>query len=138
MIDFAHNPDGFRGIRDFLATVRSPHKIGIITGTGDRRDSDLLELGSLSAQMFDHIIISQRKFLRGRSADEIVDFLVRGIQSWNPDASYEYISDETEPFEYALSIRQKDSFICALSDVLNKPIELITSYIEMERSGKQI
>jgi|GEM_PF-898877 len=136
MIDFAHNPDGFRGIRDFVYTLSSPFKIGIITGTGDRRDSDLLELGSLSAQMFDHIIISQRKFLRGRTDDEIVGFLVEGIKSHNPNASYEYISDDVEPMAYALSIRKPDSFICALSDVLDKPLEIIPNYIRLIKEGK--
>ena len=34
LIDFAHNADGFRGIKEFLSGVDSPYKIGIITGTG--------------------------------------------------------------------------------------------------------
>jgi len=33
--------------------VDSPLKIGIIAGTGDRRDEDIRELGKLSAEMFD-------------------------------------------------------------------------------------
>ena len=62
LIDFAHNPDGFEGVRDYLATVKSPMKIGIIVGTGDRLDSDLIRNGELAAEMFDHIIIQQKKF----------------------------------------------------------------------------
>ena len=136
MVDFAHNPDGFRGIRDFMASIDSPNKIGIITGTGDRRDSDLLELGSLSAQMFDHIIISQRKFLRGRTAEEIVGLLIEGIKSHNPQASYEYIPDSVEPLKHALGKRTDNCFICALSDVLDKPLEMIPKFQGKEKSGK--
>ncbi|MBL7831972.1 MAG: hypothetical protein JNK41_13170 [Saprospiraceae bacterium] len=136
MVDFAHNPDGFRGIRDFMATIDSPYKIGIITGTGDRRDSDLLELGSLSAQMFDHIIISQRKFLRGRTAEEIVGLLIEGIKSHNPQASYEYIPDSVEPLKHALGKRTDNCFICALSDVLDKPLEMIPKFQGKEKLGK--
>lgn len=136
MIDFAHNPDGFKGIRDFMATIESPYKIGIITGTGDRRDSDMKELGSLSAQMFDHIIISQRKFLRGRTAEEIVNSIISGILEQNPEASYEYISDEIDLLQYALTKRVKDCFICALSDVLEKPLEAIPKLMLLEKKGK--
>ena len=136
MVDFAHNPDGFKGIRDFMATIDSPFKIGIITGTGDRRDTDLLELGSLSAQMFDHIIISQRKFLRGRSAEEIVDFLVEGIKSNNTKASFEYLDNEIEPLTYAISMAKKNSFICALSDVLDEPLVMIPKLIADEKKSK--
>lgn len=133
MVDFAHNPDGFRGIRDFMAAIDSPFKIGIITGTGDRRYTDLLELGSLSAQMFDHIIISQRKFLRGRSAQEIVDNLIEGIKSQKPEAVYEYIPDDIEPLTYAMSLAKKNSFICALSDVLDDPLTVIPKLIAEEK-----
>lgn len=130
MVDFAHNPEGFSGIRDFLSSIDSPNKIGIITGTGDRPDESIIQLGELSAEMFDHIIIHQAKFLRGRTSDAIVDLLIQGIQNFNPSGSYEYISDDTEPLQYAIKLAKKDSFITALSDVLNNPIELIKQYQE--------
>ena len=37
MIDFAHNPSGYRGVEDFLSTVEATKKIGIIAGVGDRQ-----------------------------------------------------------------------------------------------------
>jgi cyanophycin synthetase len=133
MIDFAHNADGFRGIKEFLTTVDSPLKIGIITGTGDRRDNDIRDLGRLSAQMFDHIIIRQDKFLRGRQADEIVNLLVDGIKEINPAQSYEYIPKEVEALKHAFSIAQPGTFITALSDVIDNAIEVVQSYLDKER-----
>lgn len=133
MVDFAHNPDGFRGIRDFLATVESPYKIGIIVGTGDRKEEDVRELGRLSAAMFDHILIHQVKFLRGKSAQRLVDLLVEGITSVDSAKKWERVADEIEPLEYAISIAPPDSFITALSDVLNDPIQLIQHYKESNR-----
>lgn len=128
LVDFAHNPDGFIGIRDFLATVSSPYKIGIIVGTGDRKEDDLREIGKLSSQMFDHILIHQVKFLRGRTAKAIIDFLVEGIHSHNTNATWERVPDEIEPLGYGLSIAKEGSFITALSDVLDEPFELIEKY----------
>jgi cyanophycin synthetase len=133
LIDFAHNPDGFKGIKEFLTTVESPFKIGIITGTGDRRDEDIREMGRLSSQMFDHIIIRQDKFLRGRQADDIVKLLVEGIQDANPEQSYEYIPKEMEALKHALSLAKKGTFITALSDVIDNAIEVVQSYLDIER-----
>lgn len=133
MIDFAHNADGFRGIKEFLSTIESPHKIGIITGTGDRRDEDIRDMGRISAQMFDHIIIRQDKFLRGRLADDIVKLLVEGIQEVNPKQSYEYIPKEVEALKHALSIAKPGTFITALSDVIDNAIEVVESYLDKER-----
>jgi UDP-N-acetylmuramyl tripeptide synthase len=128
MVDFAHNPDGFAGIRDFMATIDSPYKIGIIVGTGDRKEEDVRELGRLSAAMFDHILIHQVKFLRGKTAEKLVELLVEGILSFNPKATWQRIPDEVEPLGFALSIAPQNSFITALSDVLNNPTQLIATY----------
>lgn len=133
MIDFAHNPDGFMGIKEFLTTVDSPSKIGIITGTGDRRDSDIRQLGKISAEMFDHIIIRQDKFLRGRQADDIVKLLVEGIKEVDPNQSYEYIPKEVDALKHALSLAKTGTFITALSDVIDNAIDIVQSYLDKER-----
>jgi cyanophycin synthetase len=134
LIDFAHNADGFRGIKEFLATIESPYKIGIITGTGDRRDDDIRDLGRISAEMFDHIIIRQDKFLRGRKAEDIVRLLEEGIHQSNPKQSYEYIPKEVEALKHALSIAQPGTFITALSDVIDNAIDVVQSYLEKENN----
>lgn len=135
MIDFAHNPDGFKGIKEFLATIDSPYKIGIITGTGDRRDEDIREMGRISSEMFDHIIIRQDKFLRGRQADEIVKLLVEGIHQGNPNQSYEYIPKEVEALKHAFSLAKPGAFITALSDVIDNAIDVVQSYLDKERGA---
>lgn len=135
LIDFAHNPDGFRGIKEFLASVDSTHKIGIITGTGDRRDEDIRELGRLSADMFDHIIIRQDKYLRGREAQDIVNLLLEGIRERNPNQSHEYVPKEIEALKHAFSLAKQGSYIVALSDVIDNAIDVVQSYLEKERNN---
>jgi cyanophycin synthetase len=136
LIDFAHNADGFKGIKEFLSTIESPYKIGIITGTGDRRDDDIRDMGRISAQMFDHIIIRQDKFLRGRLAEDIVKLLVEGIHEVNPDQSYEYIPKEIEALRHALDMAKPGTFITALSDVIDNAIDVVQSYLDKEREKK--
>jgi cyanophycin synthetase len=133
LIDFAHNPAGFTGIKEFLSTVDSPMKIGIITGTGDRRDEDIRNLGRLSAEMFDHIIIRQDKFLRGREADDIVRLLVEGIKGSDPNKSYEYIPKEVEALKHAFTLAKPGTYITALSDVIDNAIDVVQSYLDKER-----
>ena len=134
LIDFAHNPDGFTGIKEYLSSVDSPKKIGIITGTGDRRDEDIRKMGKISAEMFDHIIIRQDKFLRGREAQEIVDLLVEGIKQSDPTKSYEYIPKEVEALKHAFSLAKPGTYIIALSDVIDNAIEVVQTYLDKERA----
>jgi len=135
MIDFAHNPAGFRGIKEFLTHIDSPLKIGIIAGTGDRRDEDIRELGKLSAEMFDYIILRQEKHLRGRTAENIVGLLMEGITSVNPDQKFEIVPNEIDAIKHSMSIAVPGAFIVALSDVIDNAIETVQNYQEQERNG---
>jgi cyanophycin synthetase len=85
--------------------------------------------------MFDHIIIRQDKFLRGRTAEDIVSLLLEGIKSVDPNKSHEYIPKEVEALEHALSIAKPGTFITALSDVIDNAIDVVQSYLEREREG---
>jgi cyanophycin synthetase len=135
MIDFAHNPAGFIGIKEFLRHIDSPFKLGIIAGTGDRRDEDIRELGKLSAEMFDYIIIRQEKFLRGRTAENIIDLLKQGIDSVDPSKPVEIIHKEVDAIKHSMSLARPGTFIVALSDVIDNAIETVQNYQEQERNG---
>jgi cyanophycin synthetase len=132
LIDFAHNSAGYRGISDFLSKIDSPHKIGIISGVGDRRDQDIKECGAIAAGMFDHIIIRQEKYLRGRTEQEIIDLIVEGIHSVNKKISYEVIPKEIEAIKHAIYLAKAGTFITALSDVVTNAIEVVQQYLDKE------
>ena len=78
------------------------YKVGIISGTGDRRDDDIREIGRISAKNFDEIIIRQDKNLRGRTAEEIINLLVEGInESKAKDIPVTDFTKRKEAIQYA-------------------------------------
>jgi cyanophycin synthetase len=81
LIDFAHNPAGYKGVEEYLSSVEATKKIGIIAGVGDRRDEDIKECARIAARMFDHIIIRQEKYLRGRTEEEIIGLLPKELKN---------------------------------------------------------
>ncbi len=83
LADFAHNPHGLKLLCDFVSKLEYTRNIGLISGTGDRRDEDIREIGAIAAQYFDEIIIRSDKNLRGRSSEEITGLLIEGIESHN-------------------------------------------------------
>lgn len=137
MIDFAHNPAGYEAIEDYLKNVESNKKIGIISGVGDRRDSDIRECGKIAARMFDHIIIRNEKHLRGRTEDEINGLIIDGIYSSGNNVSYEIIPKEIDALKHAMSLAEEGTFITALSDVINNAIEIVQEYQARELLDEQ-
>ena len=132
MIDFAHNPQGYLAIEDFLSNIEATKKIGIIAGVGDRRDEDIKECAKIAGRMFDHIIIRQEKYLRGRTEEEIISLILEGIKESNKDITYEIIPKEIEAMKHAMNIAEEGTFITALSDVVDNAIEIVQTYLDKE------
>lgn len=134
MLDYAHNTHGMQAIGKFVTQVNATHKMGIVAGVGDRRDSDTIELGEEAAKMFDEIIIRQDKNLRGRSDQEIMDLIETGIRNIKPDIIVHRIPKESEAIDFALQNAVKDSFITIISDVVPEALDQVKAAKEKEGS----
>jgi len=125
LADFAHNPHGLRLLCDFVSKLDYPAKIGVISGTGDRRDEDIRELGEISASHFDEIIIRCDKNLRGRTADEIIDLLKEGIHSVNPDIPVLTIPNEDQALDYIYENAKPGALYTIMCDVVARALDKI-------------
>ncbi len=125
LADFAHNPHGLRLLCDFISKLDYPAKIGVISGTGDRRDEDIRELGEISARYFDEIIIRCDKNLRGRTADEIIDLLKEGIHTVNPEIPVLTIPNEDQALDYIYENAKPGALYTIMCDVVARALDKI-------------
>jgi cyanophycin synthetase len=133
LVDFAHNPAGLQYLCDFVSKIDGEPKVGIISGTGDRRDDDIRELGRISGRHFDEIIIRQDKHLRGRTASSIVDLLVEGInETKTKDIPIVIIYNEKEAISYAYNTAKTGSLVTIMCDVVSEALDLIKQMKETE------
>ena len=132
LADFAHNPHGLKLLCDFVSKLDYPKKIGVISGTGDRRDEDIRELGEISAQFFDEIIIRCDKNLRGREPEEIINLLKQGVQKTNPDIPTMVIANENEALEYIYANPQPGALYIIMCDVVAGALDKIRELKERE------
>ena len=132
LVDFAHNPDGFLGVKSYLQSVEATKHIGIISGTGDRRNEDIKETARISAQMFDKIYICQEKYMRGRDRQELIDLLLDGIAVIDPEKEVVIINDSQKCLEDAIDTAEKGSYITILSNTVDNVIERVTQHLDQE------
>jgi cyanophycin synthetase len=132
MVDYAHNTHGFMAIGDFLSRVDASPKVGVIAGVGDRRDEDIVNLGKVAAGMFDEIVIRQDKNLRGRTEEEIIELMKKGIFEVSADRKVTVIPKEREAIDYAIRGAVPGSFITICSDVVPDALEQIMQLKEEE------
>ena len=135
LADFAHNPHGLKLLCDFISKLGHPINIGIISGTGDRRDEDIRELGEISARYFDEIIIRCDKNLRGRTADEIIGLLKQGIEKVNHQVPVMIIPDENEALEYIYANHRQGALYTIMCDVVAGALDKLRELKERELSS---
>lgn len=134
LADFAHNPHGLRLLGDFIGKLDYKHRVGLISGTGDRRDEDIRELGEISAGIFDEIIIRCDKNLRGRTADEIIQLLQEGITNVDPAMPVKVIANENEALEYIYANAVPGALYTVMCDVVSGAMEKLKELKERENS----
>ncbi len=133
LVDYAHNPAGLQLLCDFMMKLDGSPRVGIISGTGDRRDEDIREIGRISSKYFDEIIIRQDKNLRGRTATEIVDLLVEGInENIEKKIPITIIYSEKEAILHAYNTVKPGSLITIMCDVVVEALDIIKDLKEKE------
>jgi len=132
LVDFAHNPDGFTGIKAYLQTIEATEHVGVISGTGDRRDGDIKETARIAAQMFDKIIICQEKYLRGRDQQEIINLLIDGVHEIKPNMEIIINNNGNDCLKYIIATAKAGSYITILSDSIDNAIVKVSEYLDKE------
>lgn len=132
LADFAHNPHGLQLLCEFVSKLDYKHKVGVISGTGDRRDEDIRELGEISGKYFDEIIMRCDKNLRGRTAEEIMDLLEEGIRKVNKTIPVMKIANENEALEYIYANPKQGALYTIMCDVVAGALDKIKELKDRE------
>jgi cyanophycin synthetase len=91
VVDYCHNPAGMRMLGDFVesysaqkagqADLGKPSRIGVIGAAGDRRDDDIRELGAVTADYFDVVVVREDDRLRGRAPGVTAELVAQGARA---------------------------------------------------------
>ncbi len=133
LVDFAHNQAGVQLLCDFVSKMEGEPKMGVIGGTGDRRDEDIKDIGRITAQYFDEIIIRQDKHLRGRTAEEIVSLLLSGInETRTKEIPITIFDNEHDAVMHAYENAKPGSLVTILCDNVADTVAMIKGLKEAE------
>jgi len=132
LLDYAHNPAGFRAIKDYVDQIDATEKVGIVAGVGDRRTEDNNELGAIAAEMFDEIIIRQDRNLRGKNESDLINEIHDGIKSVNPNKKVDIIRSEKDAIIHAIKNAKKNSLVVVSSDVVPDALNLVMKLKEKD------
>jgi cyanophycin synthetase len=121
IVDYAHNPAALQALGDLIARMRPDYErvIGVISTPGDRRDDDILELGRLSAEIFDEVVFRELPDGRGRPRGGVVGLLSEAAtRAGLPQERIRRVMDESEAMDAALRLAgPKDLVVLTVTSV---------------------
>jgi len=133
IVDYGHNAHGLRTVGEFLRSMPATVKVGVVAGVGDRRDEDIISIGSEAARIFDEIIIRQDADLRGRSADELIRLVCQGILQVAPFKKVTIIPDEIASVEAVLHQAKKGMVATIFAD----NVEAVTQVVQQAHASRK-
>ena len=83
IMDYAHNPAALSAFLRLVDVMSAHHGrvIGHVSTPGDRRESDIRQMGAIAARSFDHIVFRELPDNRGRPSGEVVRLLAEGARA---------------------------------------------------------
>ncbi|WHH60038.1 cyanophycin synthetase [Petroclostridium sp. X23] len=129
VLDYGHNIDGYHVTIEGLRSLSPSRLIGIIGVPGDRRDADIKNIGRLSGNSFDYIIIKEDDDLRGRKSLEAANILLEGIlEAGMPRELTTIIPQERLALEQAIRQAQSGDVIVMFFEKMEPLVKLLESY----------
>ena len=128
ILDYGHNIDGYKVVIDSLKNLGLKNITGIIGVPGDRDLNTMKEVGRISGDFFDSIVIKEDKDLRGKDKGEVASIINEGVLSSNrKDLNVKIILSEEEALRETLKLAKKGETIImffedyeSLYDIINE------------------
>lgn len=126
LVDYAHNLDSMQALQRFLSEAEADAElVGVLGGTGDRLDADIIELGRQSGRMFKRLVIREDNDTRGRGPGETAELVRRGAVEANANLRCEVMLDPLESVRYAINTAKKDDLICVLGGDVGESLDVV-------------
>ncbi len=125
LMDYAHNPAGFRGLTKFTSRLPNKYRTVVMTVPGDRRDDDIREMGQIAGEAFERIVIRSGHYLRGRNAGDVAALLQEGIAKAGKDPQVRVIPDSRDAIQHAIKYARKGELVVTLADVVPDDIKYV-------------
>ena len=101
--DYGHNTDAMQALVAAVAAMPAQRRSVVISGAGDRRDSDLIDQTKVLGAAFDEVMLYQDAAQRGRADGEVMALLRQGLANASRTVRIDEIRGEFLAIDTALA-----------------------------------
>ncbi len=137
IVDYGHNAHSLRAMLEALDEFPEHRRVAMYTMAGDRRDSDIVHIGELLGDGFDHIIIYEAFTIRGRALGEIGALLKQGLARGKRVQQVDEIDGWENAMEYALDMVRPDEVLLLQADTIDETVDYVRDYMK-RKAGVEV
>jgi cyanophycin synthetase len=128
MVDYCHNAAAVKATSEIYPHISSGKVIGMHSGTGNRRDEDIVDFGRTVGGIYDRIVLTDSD-PRGRAKGEVAELVRQGIlDSGFPEEHLELVLDAREATQKALEMAEAGDLVVLQADDVDQVIEDVIKY----------
>ncbi|MDO8385694.1 MAG: cyanophycin synthetase [Polaromonas sp.] len=136
--DYGHNPDAMRALVaavEAMPASQGQRRSVVISGAGDRRDSDIRDQTIILGKAFDDVLLYQDAAQRGRADGEVMALLREGLAGASRTTRIDEIRGEFLAIDTALERLQPGDLCLILVDQVQ---EALAHLAERVKDGRQL
>ncbi len=133
--DYGHNPDAMQALVAAVNAMPGQRRSVVISGAGDRRDSDISGQTVILGAAFDEVILYQDAAQRGRADGEVMALLREGLKGASRTVQIDEIRGEFLAIDKALSRLQPGDLCLILVDQVQEALDHLSLRIRQAKEA---
>ena len=137
--DYGHNPDAMLALVaavDAMPITPGQRRSVVISGAGDRRDSDITGQTAILGEAFDDVILYQDAAQRGRADGEVVALLREGLEKASRTTHIEAINGEFLAIDTALARLKQGDLCLVLVDQVQEALDHLAKRVSQASTAQ--
>ncbi|CAN5372431.1 cyanophycin synthetase [soil metagenome] len=132
--DYGHNPDAMQALVGAVNAMPAQRRSVVISGAGDRRDSDITNQTVILGAAFDDVILYQDAAQRGRADGEVMALLREGLKGASRTTKIDEIRGEFVAIDTALARLQPGDLCLILVDQVQEALDHLALRIRQAKA----
>ena len=136
--DYGHNPDAMQALVAAVKSMPGQRRSVVISGAGDRRDSDIIGQTVILGAAFDDVILYQDAAQRGRADGEVMALLRKGLKGASRTENIDEIRGEFAAIDAALARLQPGDLCLILVDQVQEALDHLDLRIREAKEAQAV
>jgi len=138
IVDYGHNTSALGALLEAIEQFPQPQRRVVYSAAGDRRDCDMVRQGEMLGENFDHVILYEDHYTRGRADGEIMGLFRQGLAGGSRVRQIEEVRGAIKAVETALQMVQPGELLVVQADEIDETVNFIREYVARDRTAREI